>query len=55
MNDLSLLKFGQKSKVGDPVIRKEDDRFVKGEGFYPSDHKPDGCLSAYVVLSLIHI
>ena len=51
MNDLSLIKFGQKSNVGASIIRKEDDRFVKGEGFYPSDHKPDGCLSAYVVRS----
>lgn len=51
MNDLTPMKFGQKNGVGSSIPRKEDDRFVKGEGFYPSDHKPEGCLTAFVVRS----
>jgi len=40
-------KFG----FGQPVLRKEDDAFVRGAGRYVSDHAPAGVLHATVLRS----
>lgn len=41
------MKFG----VGQSVLRKEDDSFLRGDGHYVSDHAPDGLLHGLVVRS----
>jgi carbon-monoxide dehydrogenase large subunit len=44
---MSVVKFG----VGQAVKRVEDVRLVRGEGFYTSDHAPEGALHAAFVRS----
>ncbi|MEP3266361.1 MAG: xanthine dehydrogenase family protein molybdopterin-binding subunit [Hyphomicrobiales bacterium] len=51
MNELAPIKFGQKTSIGSSALRKEDDRFVTGQGHYSGDHTPEGALSGYMVRS----
>ena len=44
-------KFGSKSLVGAPVLRKEDDAFIQGKGCYTSDIRKEGMLESHVVRS----
>src|SRR3954469_2316583 len=41
------MKFG----VGQPIVRKEDDSLIRGDGHYVSDHSPAGLLHGLVVRS----
>ncbi len=45
--ELAFMKFG----VGQPVLRKEDEALLRGNGRYVGDHAPAGLLHATVLRS----
>lgn len=51
MNQVPVIKFGQKAGVGAAAERKEDVRFITGRGRYSADRVPQGTLVGHVVRS----
>ncbi len=51
MNAFTPPKFGQKVGMGQSVVRKEDAKFITGQGQYTSDIKRDGELHASLLRS----